>query len=107
MFTPGTISFQVIIPGSPVFKFNCDPVGLTSAVPVTVTLPVDKVNAFPVTGIVISVIAIAVPTLIEVALPVTERLASAVIVTVPAPKVNLFGVAISTIESAVIPTYLY
>ena len=49
MFTPGTISFQVIIPASPVFAVNCDPVGFTTAVPVTVTLPVAKVNEFPVT----------------------------------------------------------
>ena len=77
MFTPGTISFQVITPGSPVFNVSAAPVGETFAVPVTVTLPTDKVNAFPVTGIVISVKAIAVPILIEVGLPVAETLASA------------------------------
>ena len=88
MFTPGIISFQVIIPGSPVFAVNCDPVGLTSAVPVTVTLPVDKVNAFPVTAAVTSIITVGLPIPRVTCEPVGLTTAVPVTVTVPVPRVT-------------------
>ena len=48
LFAPGTISFHVIIPTSFVATVNGTPLGLTSAVPDTVTFPVANVNAFAV-----------------------------------------------------------
>ena len=66
-------------------------------------MPVDIVNAFPVTDTLASAETTAVPVAKVNGLPVGLKLASPVIDNVPKPSVNGFAVASSTIESAVIP----
>ena len=104
MFAPGTISFHVIIPGAFVFTVNGTPLGLTSASPVTVTLPVANVNAFDVGEAVASAVTVIVPIPNVKGLAVTLTLAVPVMLKVPRPKVNGFAVKVSVTASAIIPT---
>ena len=82
----GSISVQTIAFISPLAKVIGCPVGLTKAVPVTVTVPVVKVCGFPVTSAVAPAVTVIFPVPIVKGLPVNSKLASPVIVTVPTLK---------------------
>jgi hypothetical protein len=86
MFTPGIISFHVIIPGSLLSKTKELPVGFTNALPDTVTFPVAIVNAFPVGKTLAAAVTVIVPIPKVVGFPVTLKLAAPEILKAPNPK---------------------
>jgi hypothetical protein len=87
MFTPGIISFHVIIPGSLLSKTKELPVGFTNALPDTVTFPVAIVNAFPVGKTLAAAVTVIVPIPKVVGFPVTLKLAAPEILKAPNPRV--------------------
>ena len=104
MFAPELFRSMLLYLRSFVFTVSGTPLGLTSAVPVTVTFPVANVNAFAVGEAVASAVTVTVPTPNVNGLAVTLTFAVPVILKVPRPKVNGLGVA-SSVTASAITTY--
>ena len=84
-----------MIPGSLTVRVIGTPVGTTFAAAVIVTLPVDKVNWFPVTLVLAAAETVTVPTPKVNGVGVGVTFAAAAIVSDPKPKVNGLPVGVT------------